>query len=368
MKCIHCFTDVKFKEREDGKCKSCKHPLAFSPSKGDLFTDIFFQSAINKVSSNGTVYWTANHLKEALRFWKLHPWNRITGSIQIPDREVPWGKYIFRAVFLLGISIYWAGMATWILLLLIIIVTIIAHLPTYQNPNFCNDEIYDRQFSRHFKIWQETHGIPEKLIVRQPFVKPLLGAEADLTDYSFDRAVIVDCVDTADILIANNFHFENNCAVLAFSGYPANIFKTVLAMLRRNPKLLVFSLHDATVSGCQQSYRLAKDPEWFKDGAKIIDIGLRPAQIGFFRFLSKQESFQVSEGMGITKIEARWLSNHFAKLTTLTPDQIIKNLYREMTTVNTSEINEEGLYYLALGLGVLATNSGWSEGGADSFG
>ena len=55
--------------------------------------------------------------------------------------------------------------------------------------------------------------------------------------YSFDRAIICDKPKIAQFLIRNNFHFENNCAVLSIDGYPQSIFNTVMEMLQRNPDL-----------------------------------------------------------------------------------------------------------------------------------
>ena len=62
--------------------------------------------------------------------------------------------------------------------------------------------------------------------------------DSDIADYSFDRAVICDRARTADLLIANNFHFENNCAVLSVDGYPPHAFETTndeqpIAFIRR---------------------------------------------------------------------------------------------------------------------------------------
>ncbi|BAU41594.1 hypothetical protein [Leptolyngbya sp. O-77] len=48
----------------------------------------------------------------------------------------------------------------------------------------------------------------------------------------------------AQMLISNNVHFENNCAILSINGYPQPIFDTVMKMLRRNPGLTVFAFQD----------------------------------------------------------------------------------------------------------------------------
>src|SRR5207245_10189890 len=104
----------------------------------------------------------------------------------------------------------------------------------------------DRVWAR----WREVHEAPEGVITRKAREETRRRpAEPDLPDYSFDRAVICDRARTVDLLIANNFHFENNCAVLAIGGYPQGPFETVRAMLRKNPRLQVFALHDATTSG-----------------------------------------------------------------------------------------------------------------------
>ena len=65
--------------------------------------------------------------------------------------------------------------------------------------------------------------------------------------------MVCDSDSIAQMLIANNFHFENNCAVLSIAGYPQSIFSTVLDMLRRNQSLKVYALYDATPAGVSLS-------------------------------------------------------------------------------------------------------------------
>ncbi|MGB3640647.1 MAG: hypothetical protein WBA39_24190, partial [Rivularia sp. (in: cyanobacteria)] len=74
---------------------------------------------------------------------------------------------------------------------------------------------------------------------------------------------ICDSAEVAQLLIANNFHFENNCAVLSITGYPQNIFSTVMEMLRRNPNLKVYALHDASPRGVNLINHLRTSPNWF---------------------------------------------------------------------------------------------------------
>ena len=92
--------------------------------------------------------------------------------------------------------------------------------------------------------------------------------------------VVCDREEIARILISNNFHFENNCAILTIDGYPQSIFATTMEMLRRNPDLKVYALHNCSPSGIQLIHRLHADDTWFPDLATpIIDAGILPHQI-----------------------------------------------------------------------------------------
>ena len=140
-------------------------------------------------------------------------------------------------------------------------------------------------FDGLWQRWLAAHRHPAGLIVRKPERAVSRPQESDIGDYSFDRAVICDRARTVDLLIANNFHFENSCAVLSIGGYPRGPFETVRTMLKRNPKLQVFALHDASIPGCELAHALANDPLWFKGQAPVTDLGLRPRHAGPFRGL-----------------------------------------------------------------------------------
>jgi uncharacterized membrane protein YgcG len=186
-------------------------------------------------------------------------------------------------------------------------------------------------FDQMWQRWSEVHQPhPTGVILRktQPLpVRP--AAEPDIPLYSFDRAVVCDRARTVDLLLANNFHFENNCAVVSIDGYPAGPFATVRAMLKRNPRLHVFALHDATPGGCRLAHRLASDSEWFKGQATVVDVGLRPAHAGAFTgLLLPAHGAPLQGGQGITDEEAAWLSQYALELAAIRPEQVLKRLYR----------------------------------------
>src|SRR5207245_2637295 len=67
VKCIHCNTDSKYKERVFGnQCKACKHRFAFEPKTDKIgnvaITDGLFKKAIEDASADGTLCFTDQQL------------------------------------------------------------------------------------------------------------------------------------------------------------------------------------------------------------------------------------------------------------------------------------------------------------------
>lgn len=127
--------------------------------------------------------------------------------------------------------------------------------------------------------WTAVNGEPPKLMT-----SPNQGTEVEINPeisaYSFDRLIVVESEAIAQMLIANNVHLEHNAAILSITGYPQTIFSTVMEMLRRNPNLTVYALHNASPTGVAMVHQLTTDPQWFREEtATVIDLGLLPRQI-----------------------------------------------------------------------------------------
>jgi hypothetical protein len=243
------------------------------------------------------------------------------------------------------------------------------------------------KFSSLYDRWVAAHGTPKGVIVRQNSPKQSKEPEPDLGDYSFDRAVICDRARTVDLLLANQFHFENNCAVLSIDGYPTGPFDTVRAMLKRNPRLAVYALHDATIAGCQMAHKLATDPAWFAGQTKVIDVGLRPSHgKSFAGMLLPSPKRQVLANDGITEWEATWLAKFELEVAAIRPEQVLKRLFQSMNLKIDPEKYDDDVIYLAprtdattttsSGNGsdggssyvVMSSDAGDSDGTTDSFG
>jgi hypothetical protein len=313
VKCIYCGTDSKYSERSEGRCK-CGKRFAFEPKTGDRFTDAGFKSAIDAVSAQGQIRWGVEHLYyEVCRRLLNRGWFKIWSLLGGP------------------------------------------------RPRFARVE--PAMFDGLWQRWTAAHGAPPGLIVRKPERAVSKPREADIGDYSFDRAVICDRARTVDLLIANNFHFENSCAVLSIGGYPKGPFETVRTMLKRNPKLQVFALHDASPAGCALAHRLANDPQWFKGQAPVTDLGLRPRHAGPFRglLLPPQGGHSARPDQGISADELLWLNSYLLELAAIRPEQILKRLFRG---INRQEDSSSGSGDSGSGSG--SGDSGGGSSGGDS--
>ena len=322
MKCIKCGHDSKYKERPNQHCPQCGRPFAFEPQKGAKLTDQAFQNAINRVSGDGKLRWGAEHLYyEVARRLQRRPWIRTQLHAGLAAVPAAAGAYIaFEAgvLWLAGYTAIVGGFA----------------VQQFRRASAKTIGLNRTTFSGMLIAWQRAHGTPPGLIERRETPPPTQQRrvlESDLADYSFDRAVICDRARTVDLLLANNFHFENNCAVLSIDGYPPGPFETVRTMLKRNPKLRVFVLHDATVDGCSLAHSLASDPDWFAGQVPVTDVGLRPGQAGPFRGLWLPAAVsQVPLDGGIKPAEAEWLGKYALELAAIRPDQVLKRLFRAM--------------------------------------
>ncbi len=324
MKCVRCGHDSNYKERTGKICPNCNGAFAFEPKKGDSFTDPAFQNAVDAVSAKGQVRWGAEHL-----YYELARRQRVKK-----------GCAVVAVIILIIIALIVLVKAKWLALIPAVIAILLARgIWRAKRQKFVQFD--QKQFNALLQKWTAAHGQPKGLIVRamaRGAAAPPRKLEADIADYSFDRAVICDRARTADILLANNFHFENNCAVLAVDGYPEAQFETVRAMLKRNPRLRVFALHDATPKGCRLAHTLATDSAWFAGNVSVTDVGLRPQQAQAFRGMFLPRGAQpVTAGGGLSASDATWLSAQSMELAVIRPEQVLKRLYKALNRKDDSD-------------------------------
>ncbi|MFM9266496.1 hypothetical protein [Tychonema sp. BBK16] len=183
--------------------------------------------------------------------------------------------------------------------------------------------------------WQTVNGALEKLLPAPRQEALPASIDPEVSAYSFDRAIICDSDEIAQFLIANNVHFENNCAILSISGYPQSIFDTVIEMLRRNADLKVYALHDANPAGVSLVHQLRTSPNWFANQqVTIFDLGISPRQILETRDMFVQQSPTMAQSarqlpdavrQGLTAEELAWLdAGYFLELESFTPQRLLR--------------------------------------------
>jgi len=403
MKCIKCQTDNKLKERtaNSGRCKQCNHKFVFRPTyipTIGLLTDPMFAKAIADISVNDTLFFTPKQLFYLLDkrsrpkiydefytipgyliiniasgifalIWTLTLFSEwsiafilvmfvinsllIAGtftasrSSKYPYKQRQtfaknlqnWGKIVL--VCGIGISLLSSSYLLFLVSCGLGILAIYLGSREIENKpaNSQKFTIDSNQFQDLINTWTAINSITRMLPPPRDLNASVM-VSPDVSAYSFDRLVVCDSPEIALFLIANNFHFENNCAVLSITGYPQGIFDTTMEMLRRNPDLKVYALHDCSPKGVGLVHHLRTSPNWFPDNsAIIIDIGLLPRQIiaggGNMFVLSSEKNAQDAKQLSaeirqdLSAEELQWLElGNYVELESFSPQKLIQILNR----------------------------------------
>ncbi|MFZ4638904.1 MAG: hypothetical protein ACOYMP_00675 [Nodosilinea sp.] len=340
----------------------------FEPTsmRGIRLTDPFFAKALSDLSANNTLYFTPKQL-----FYFLEKRLSKKGRVTTGNTMLRCGCFlVFFGFFLAAVGMGWLVIGIGVVLMLM------SGLQSKFQPKRPRTLLIGQSAVEDWlQRWSRVNAAPEKLLPpRQSMIPVQPVAPADVTAYSFDRLVVCDSVAVAHMLIANNFHFENNCAVLSISGYPEHLFETTMQMLRRNPDLRVFALHDCSPAGMEVVHRLQTEPIWFAEGSVVIvDVGLLPRQIMAARKdMSVQNSDRAAQAaknlapqirQTLSQKELQWLeAGNMVELESFTPQTLLQILQRSIA--NSQEINQTDSGLLLAG-GVVGGSYIYA---ADSFG
>jgi hypothetical protein len=195
----------------------------------------------------------------------------------------------------------------------------------------------------YFNQWRRIHGEPAGLVDANPNTATPTPVLPELLNYSFDRCLIVDNADIAAMLVANRFHFENNCAVLSADGaYPAPDRRdAIMTMLGRNPDLVVAYLHDASAKAFSTAAKL-RTPEWFGDRRIwIADIGLSPRQAWAQKLLVEHgEKTGVETRLPTDELD--WLNQGYTcSLSGIRPAKLLKTAYMGLSEASKATYQDD---------------------------
>ncbi|TVU54551.1 MAG: hypothetical protein EA414_06495 [Arthrospira sp. PLM2.Bin9] len=395
MKCINCGIENNFKERTayGGRCKSCGHQFVFEPKTGSPFSDPGFQKYIESVSGPGNLLFTKKQLiyfferklgrkkkftpyPYAILFLIIYFWVTILFSVpllvsfitlkilsaQIKSENQPVSLRKQQARFLQFIGLFEIFASV---ILLIINPNSIRFIIFLLSVGLGLFMIYigesRRQMLSHtvdkfpmasteldtwLNLWSVVNGPIGKLLPPPKQSKSNAVLSPDITSYSFDRLMVCDNSAIAQFLIANNFHFNHNCAIVSITGYPENIFSTILEMAKRNAELVVYAVHDATIRGVSLTHHLRNTPQWFANTTiPIYDVGLTPQQVlnskGFFirnseTFEAQSQAISPEISTTLSPEEIAWLeAGNFVELESLPPAKLLQILSRQFNLNST---------------------------------
>jgi hypothetical protein len=345
MKCIECGTNNRLSDRTKnlGFCKKCGHQFAFEPEnmEGIQITDRFFADALSNISSEETLFFTSNQLLYSLNK------RRKYGVYDLKDTGFPLTQIVIFVILFIALGIISdsskPSFSLNILALALIawigtqISTFITSL-TVTITNY-NDrqrlQVTEAQLYSWIERWKFVGNSIDKLLDPPQLTAAATTISDEVSSYSFDRVIICDCATIAQLLIANNVHFENSCAILSLNGYPAAIFDTVMQMLRRNSDLKVYVLHDTTPQGISLIHTLKTSSEWFENQTiQYFELGLLPRQVIGKRQMIVNQSTTFAQEAGLlpesvrqslSKAELEWLDRgYYVELESFSPRRIIR--------------------------------------------
>ena len=278
MKCVDCGKDATKKDRDigGGRCNSCYHAFVTEPLEDGL-TDMEIKSAEKAVSSNGTLFFSKEHLKYQLQRKfnkKIKMCNIASVVLQLIFLSLLVCAFIYRSPFIM----------------MTIIAGFIVLVP------FGAKARYKKNISKLGVLIDKWVLINphEKLLTEEKFQANLANTKADgssLDDISFDRVLICDRNETVDFFLSNLFHFHYSCPVIGVNDYPKGICEDMVRRLKQNPNVKVFLLHDYSPAGIAFVRRIKTDPKWF-GGQKvtIVDLGLNLGLKKLFKDMMLRQS------------------------------------------------------------------------------
>ena len=332
------------RKENEGRCKKCNHEFVFEPAEiksGVKITDDLFKDLIAEVSANHTLFFTpiqlyyswekmerrlrssidqdnllviylcSGGLLISISIW-IFDWLKfrleliatfllisyILGAVIIAARSAtsPYNNRQIRQNSLatlrkLSVIIFIFGITLSIItktligiagsISLGILAAWLSFSLKQQQPRIFNDFFVDRNdFLTWLNRWIGINYRPGKILASPKISTIQVDPNLNVIAYNFDRVVVCDSPKIAQLLLKNNFHFENNCAVMAIDRYPQDIFAPIKEMLDRTPDLKVFAFHDCSPQGLKMIRHLRTEKIWFPDlTIPIISIGILPRHI-----------------------------------------------------------------------------------------
>lgn len=270
MKCPHCATELRYRERGRRRCSTCKREFACEPKQNPLaLTDTRMQTTAGKLSANGTLFYTPDQLLYALSRQTLAKRRTATGCL-VPALV---GSLFFGIIVGLTSGSGLAGLAAVLLLIGVGVLSEYFRREQHKHPRLPmgSDSFQAKILNR----WQQIYGaLPPGLLS----ANELTGLTKSTAQPQPLRAVLA-CPEP-DILVclrANGLVEQLGLALLPAQAPRNDAEAAIVAALRADPQLPLLVLHDASPAGCLLATGLPATLGLSSD-QRVVDIGLHPRQ------------------------------------------------------------------------------------------
>ncbi len=283
MKCPEC--EVNHRYKLGMKC-SCGYQFVFNP-KSDQLTDGKFIALINRVSQQGTRYFTQPQLYAA--------YVRDKGT-----KTVLWGcAAIIPILVLIGMS--WNESVPFLCCVGIFVVGVLLGNLFSGNPKS------PARFDEFVERWKSSPmgDTFEKMLEESSLTEtPPEWNEADLHDYGVERLLIVEHDLLVDLLVKNNVHTTERALIMSLDGYPHYLQDRARQVVAERPDLPIYLLHDYRKNESNAFANRVTNASWIDlRDRHLIDLGLNEADI------ANMKAFKYRTFKNANHIPVDWLSS-----------------------------------------------------------
>lgn len=337
MKCPKCGTDSTKKDRAagGGRCLQCHRTWVFDPPSP--LSDLQVSEALAKLSKQGTLRYTREQAVceiERTLAKREHGLARVAAIARAnaTPAKIALAASPFAALF------FAFGFSPWAAILpgLVGVGALITLLRAPSRERAVAEaeakmlpRALDANAESITRIFLDAD--PQELCVARRLERATASRkEFDLSSYGFDRVVVVEHDDLVDMLVANQFHFQHNAAILSFSDYPRQIADLVHEQLRRSPEAAtVYVLHDASSEGYERGDRWLADAQ--ANPQRVVRVGLSPRQV---ERLGPKHAATKPPRPDAPEALRTFLAQHRVSLHALRPEQMMILLFNAMTATD----------------------------------
>lgn len=303
MKCPSCQLDSKKPDRPDGACPQCKRAFRLDPLVNG-YSDYKVDALIRKLTDNQAHKYVKRQLVAVIE--------RRLAAVETSAKRLYVGYMIIAPLVTTGAML----LGLYPAIVGYVVLTIIA------SAGYFGSKVDPKVAAA--TVVSQFGATPNEVAPRE--LQPArrgAAREFDLESYGFDRVIVVQGDDIAEMLVANQFHFQHNAAIISIDGYPQHVANIVDQQLHQNPQTVVVMLHDASILG----YALADD--WLSrrrlPHSRVIRAGLGPRQAA--KLEPKHEPMGQQTLRGVAGDDLSWLRKQSVTLAALKPSQIMTLLF-----------------------------------------